>query len=462
MRRGRRSRGRARRRPERRAASADRAASSSRPAASAGSIAHTHQSGRLLGPGPGARGARRRRAAPISNSCSSIRPRSIVGPRPDAARQRGGARRRRDPDRRDRRALHGRCAGAELAPRDVVARAVWRAAARPAIAFFSMRAQRSARASPQRFPGIAALCRAAGIDPATQPIPVRPAAHYHMGGIAVDAAGRSSIEGLWACGEAACDRACTAPIASPAIRCSKPLVCARLRRRQRRRHAPAGGAARRGRRPTCRRGRSAVPCARSCRRARRRAARRRGFAPRRSADFAAARRATAQRRSGARRPDDRGRRAAARGKPRRPLRAAISRRTTRRRRAPRLTLDRRRGLRAPRTRISPLPSPRSDRDEPIAAAAARSCSSRWCAPRCSKISAAPAIITTDAIVPPDADARDGAGRAQAGVVAGLDLAALAFRADRSARSTLRSRAPDGAGSRRATTSPPSPGRRAAS
>ena len=54
-----------------------------------------------------------------------------------------------------------------------------------------------------RFPTIAAACHAASIDPATTPIPVRPAAHYHMGGIAVDAAGRTSVEGLWACGEAA-------------------------------------------------------------------------------------------------------------------------------------------------------------------------------------------------------------------------------------------------------------------
>ena len=54
-----------------------------------------------------------------------------------------------------------------------------------------------------RFPGINAACRAAGIDPATAPIPIRPAAHYHMGGIAVDPTGRSSLEGLWACGEAA-------------------------------------------------------------------------------------------------------------------------------------------------------------------------------------------------------------------------------------------------------------------
>ena len=55
----------------------------------------------------------------------------------------------------------------------------------------------------KRFPGIAAACRAAGIDPDIAPIPVRPAAHYHMGGIAVDGEGRSTLPGLWACGEAA-------------------------------------------------------------------------------------------------------------------------------------------------------------------------------------------------------------------------------------------------------------------
>ncbi|TIW60152.1 MAG: FAD-binding protein, partial [Mesorhizobium sp.] len=55
----------------------------------------------------------------------------------------------------------------------------------------------------ERFPAIALLCREAGIDPAGQPIPVRPAAHYHMGGVAVDAEGRSSLRGLWACGEVA-------------------------------------------------------------------------------------------------------------------------------------------------------------------------------------------------------------------------------------------------------------------
>jgi L-aspartate oxidase len=55
----------------------------------------------------------------------------------------------------------------------------------------------------RRFPGIAGTCRRAGIDPAKQPIPVAPAAHFHMGGVAVDATGRTSVDGLWACGEVA-------------------------------------------------------------------------------------------------------------------------------------------------------------------------------------------------------------------------------------------------------------------
>ena len=69
----------------------------------------------------------------------------------------------------------------------------------------------------KRYPVISAFCRVAGIDPATEPIPVRPAVHYHMGGVAVDIEGRSTVEGLWACGEVAA-RACTAPTGSPAIR----------------------------------------------------------------------------------------------------------------------------------------------------------------------------------------------------------------------------------------------------
>ncbi|HUI20468.1 MAG TPA: L-aspartate oxidase [Methylocella sp.] len=93
--------------------------------------------------------------------------------------------------------------GAELAPRDVVARAVWRHLAAGHRVFLDARNIPNLD-FPRRFPAITGFCQAAGIDPVTDPIPIRPAAHYHMGGIAVDLAGRSSIEGLWACGEAAC------------------------------------------------------------------------------------------------------------------------------------------------------------------------------------------------------------------------------------------------------------------
>ena len=92
--------------------------------------------------------------------------------------------------------------GAELAARDVVARAIWRRRAEGRRVFLDAR-QALGEKFAARFPVIAAFCHEAGIDPARQPIPVRPAAHYHMGGIAVDADGRSSLRGLWACGEAA-------------------------------------------------------------------------------------------------------------------------------------------------------------------------------------------------------------------------------------------------------------------
>jgi L-aspartate oxidase len=55
----------------------------------------------------------------------------------------------------------------------------------------------------QAFPGVAAACRAAGLDPARQPLPVRPATHYHCGGVSVDRAGRTGTPGLWAVGEVA-------------------------------------------------------------------------------------------------------------------------------------------------------------------------------------------------------------------------------------------------------------------
>jgi L-aspartate oxidase len=93
--------------------------------------------------------------------------------------------------------------GAELAPRDIVARAVWRHMAKGHRAFLDARHVKGLDFA-TRFPAITALCRESGIDPVTQPIPIRPAAHYHMGGILVDQAGRTSVDGLWACGEAAC------------------------------------------------------------------------------------------------------------------------------------------------------------------------------------------------------------------------------------------------------------------
>ncbi|WP_284311430.1 L-aspartate oxidase [Labrys miyagiensis] len=92
---------------------------------------------------------------------------------------------------------------AELGPRDEVARGVWSHRIGGHSIFLDARAKLGAT-FPQRFPEIARTCLLAGIDPARVPIPVRPAVHYHMGGIAVDGLGRTSLPGLWACGEVAC------------------------------------------------------------------------------------------------------------------------------------------------------------------------------------------------------------------------------------------------------------------
>ncbi|HUC68705.1 MAG TPA: FAD-binding protein, partial [Stellaceae bacterium] len=73
----------------------------------------------------------------------------------------------------------------ELKPRDQVSRAVWRHMGDGHRVFLDARQALGARFA-TRFPAIAAHCRAAGIDPASDLIPVRPAEHYHMGGIAVD------------------------------------------------------------------------------------------------------------------------------------------------------------------------------------------------------------------------------------------------------------------------------------
>ncbi|HEY8297157.1 MAG TPA: L-aspartate oxidase [Candidatus Baltobacteraceae bacterium] len=90
---------------------------------------------------------------------------------------------------------------AELAPRDVVARAIFEQ--QRSGRDVSLDARESiGEAFAQRFPTVFASCMASGIDPRTIAMPVAPAAHYYMGGIAVDEWGRTSVPGLWACGEA--------------------------------------------------------------------------------------------------------------------------------------------------------------------------------------------------------------------------------------------------------------------
>ena len=101
--------------------------------------------------------------------------------------------------RRFMQAVHPEC---ELAPRDVVARAIHRQIAGGRMVFLDCRASLGASFE-RRFPTVYASCRAAGIDPAVAAIPVAPAAHYHMGGIACDPHGRASLDGLWAVGECA-------------------------------------------------------------------------------------------------------------------------------------------------------------------------------------------------------------------------------------------------------------------
>ncbi len=92
--------------------------------------------------------------------------------------------------------------GRELAPRDVVARAIWAEHQAGHQVYLDTRGLFPGGFA-GRFPTIAAACHGHGIDPDREPIPVRTVEHYHMGGIAVDGDGRSSVEGLWACGEAA-------------------------------------------------------------------------------------------------------------------------------------------------------------------------------------------------------------------------------------------------------------------
>lgn len=102
---------------------------------------------------------------------------------------------------RDGKSLMADHAQGDLAPRDAVARAVHRARAdgrSPALD-----ARLIGPDFPQRYPAVFAACQAMGLDPRETPIPVLPAAHYTMGGIATDRDGRASLPGLWAVGECA-------------------------------------------------------------------------------------------------------------------------------------------------------------------------------------------------------------------------------------------------------------------
>lgn len=94
---------------------------------------------------------------------------------------------------------------AELAPRDIVAKAITRQMHLQGTEHMYLDARHfGAEMWEQRFPTILAACRAHGIDPVTEPIPVAPAAHYASGGVRTDLSGRTTVPGLYACGEVAC------------------------------------------------------------------------------------------------------------------------------------------------------------------------------------------------------------------------------------------------------------------
>ncbi|HEY0773702.1 MAG TPA: L-aspartate oxidase, partial [Nocardioidaceae bacterium] len=94
---------------------------------------------------------------------------------------------------------------ADLAPRDVVAKAIMRRMRETGVEHVWLDARHfGAEKWERRFPTILASCRAHGLDPVTDLIPVAPACHYASGGVATDLDGRSSVRGLYACGEVAC------------------------------------------------------------------------------------------------------------------------------------------------------------------------------------------------------------------------------------------------------------------
>ncbi|HET9898509.1 MAG TPA: L-aspartate oxidase [Streptosporangiaceae bacterium] len=94
---------------------------------------------------------------------------------------------------------------ADLAPRDVVAKAIMNVMMTTGTDHVYLDGRQLGEATWEyRFPTIRASCLSHGIDPVTDPIPVVPAAHYASGGIKTDLRGRTTIPGLYACGETAC------------------------------------------------------------------------------------------------------------------------------------------------------------------------------------------------------------------------------------------------------------------
>ena len=103
------------------------------------------------------------------------------------------------------RFMQGQHELAELAPRDIVAKGIMRRMRERNTEHMYLDARHfGAEMWERRFPTILAACRAHGIDPVTEPVPVAPAAHYASGGVRTDSRGRTTVPGLYACGEVAC------------------------------------------------------------------------------------------------------------------------------------------------------------------------------------------------------------------------------------------------------------------